>query len=85
MKLKNLCFTSLLLVFSAFSVVHSEEVESIENAYVQCGIGAAIFKNNKTAAIISNIIWDLGTTAISSQTSSPETCEGKKDDSRRLY
>ena len=39
-------------------------------------LGAAI--ENKSAgqilAIISNITWDLGTTAISSQLSSPDTC-----------
>lgn len=45
------------------------------NPYSDCGIGAAIFENN-TGAAISNVIWDLGTTAVVSATSSPETCEG---------
>lgn len=45
------------------------------NPYSDCGIGAAIFKND-IAASISNVIWDIGTTAITSALSSPETCEG---------
>jgi len=44
--------------------------------YTECGIGAALFKND-TAATISNIIWDLGTTAMTSATSSPEVCQAK--------
>jgi len=46
------------------------------NPFSDCGIGAAIFENN-TAASISNIIWDLGSTAITSATASPETCQAK--------
>ncbi len=29
-------------------------------------------------AVTSNIIWDIGTTAVTSATASPETCSGKK-------
>jgi len=50
--------------------------DDVESAYSQCGIGAAIFQKNETAAIISNVVWDLGTTALSSQTSSPSSCSG---------
>ena len=52
--------------------------ERIENAFEDCGIGAAIFPTNKTAAVFSNVIWDLGTTAVSSQTSSPSSCAGEQ-------
>jgi hypothetical protein len=45
------------------------------NPWADCGIGAAIFEND-TGAIISNVIWDLGTTAVTSMLVSPETCEG---------
>ncbi|MDG1004473.1 MAG: DUF3015 family protein [Emcibacteraceae bacterium] len=45
------------------------------NPFSDCGIGAALFENDAAAAI-SNIIWDLGTTAVTSGTASPETCEG---------
>ena len=45
------------------------------NPYSDCGIGAALFKND-IAATISNVIWDLGTTAVISGTASPDTCSG---------
>lgn len=46
--------------------------------YADCGIGAALFSENKTLAVTSNVIWDIGTTALTSATASPETCNGKK-------
>ncbi|CAB0150893.1 hypothetical protein PSI9734_01332 [Pseudidiomarina piscicola] len=46
------------------------------NPWQQCGIGAMIFPEHGLAAAISNIIWDLGTTAVTSATVSKETCEG---------
>ncbi len=53
--------------------------ESKPEAFPDCGIGAALFEND-TGAIISNVIWDLGTTALTSATASPETCEGWNPD-----
>jgi Protein of unknown function (DUF3015) len=50
---------------------------SAPNPYSDCGIGAALFKETKWAAVISNIIWDFGLTAITSATASPQTCSGK--------
>ncbi|GMM85873.1 DUF3015 family protein [Pseudoalteromonas sp. MTN2-4] len=46
------------------------------NPWADCGIGAMVFPDNGTAASISNIIWDLGTTAVSSNVSSQESCKG---------
>ncbi|MDC0598631.1 DUF3015 domain-containing protein [Gammaproteobacteria bacterium] len=46
------------------------------NPFVDCGIGAALFPNTHWAAVISNVIWDVGTTAVTSATMSPETCSG---------
>lgn len=66
---------SSALAFTATNV-SAQDTTEVENAFSQCGIGAAIFTKNETAAIISNIIWDLGTTALSSQTSSPDSCTG---------
>jgi hypothetical protein len=37
-----------------------------------------LFKETHWAAVTSNIIWDLGITAITSATASPQTCSGKK-------
>jgi hypothetical protein len=48
------------------------------NPYSDCGIGAAIFSGTPWAAATSNVIWDLGSTAVTSATSSPQTCSGKK-------
>jgi hypothetical protein len=48
------------------------------NPWADCGIGASIFTETKWAAVTSNIIWDLGITAITSATSSPQTCSGKR-------
>ncbi|PKF50967.1 DUF3015 family protein [Enterovibrio nigricans] len=48
------------------------------NPWTQCGIGAMIFEDNGTAAAISNVIWDLGTTAVSSKISSEDTCKGSE-------
>lgn len=47
------------------------------NPYSNCGIGAAIFPTVPWAAATSNVIWDVGTTAVSSATLSPETCNSK--------
>jgi hypothetical protein len=48
------------------------------NPYTECGIGAAIFKDVDWAAATSNVIWDLGSTALTSALSSPELCNPKK-------
>lgn len=54
------------------------------NPYSDCGIGAAIFSKNSAAAAISNVIWDLGSTAVTSATLSPETCSGEKVDTAKF-
>lgn len=46
------------------------------NPWTECGIGAMIFDNNGAAAAISNIIWDLGTTAVTTKVSSESSCAG---------
>lgn len=47
------------------------------NPFSDCGIGAALFPETAWAAVTSNIIWDIGTTAVTSATLSPGTCSGK--------
>ena len=51
---------------------------SFGDIYKECGLGAMIFDDTPVAAAVSNIIWDLGTTAVSSNISSKESCEGSK-------
>jgi Protein of unknown function (DUF3015) len=46
------------------------------NPWTECGIGAMLFSTVPVAALISNIIWDLGTTAVSSNFSSQDSCKG---------
>ncbi|MBX2834437.1 MAG: DUF3015 domain-containing protein [Micavibrio sp.] len=56
------------------------EVGTGPNPYTDCGIGAALFTSPDYhwAAVLSNVIWDLGTTAVTSAVSSPETCSKSK-------
>lgn len=48
------------------------------NPWVDCGIGAMIFSETKWAAVTSNILWDYGTTAVTSASASPNTCESSR-------
>lgn len=48
------------------------------NPFTDCGIGAALFPDTHWAAVSSNVIWDIGSTAVTSATMSPQTCSGKK-------
>lgn len=56
-----------------------------KNAWTQCGIGAMIFTKTGWAAAISNIIWDLGTTATSSSSTSPSQCNGSGSVGKMIY
>lgn len=58
------------------STLFTSSAMAVKNPWKECGIGAIIFDENGVAAAISNIIWDLGTTAVSSKVSSAESCEG---------
>ena len=77
---------SMLLVSVAVAALASSMTAFAEdktpgsgpNPYADCGIGASLFTETKWAAVTSNVIWDVGTTAITSATSSPQTCSGKK-------
>ena len=68
------------ILVSSTSLVFSQEKEagSGPNPFTDCGIGGAIFPETGWAAATSNIIWDAGTTGITSATVSPESCNGKK-------
>jgi len=43
-----------------------------------CGIGAMIFDTEPVFAAISNVTWDSGTSASSSSSTSPDSCEGEE-------
>jgi hypothetical protein len=65
----------LLVVLSVCMMV--ETASAAKNVWRECGIGGMLFKETGWAAIVSNIIWDLGSTATSSNMSSADLCEGK--------
>lgn len=69
--------SAAILATAALASTQSFAAEPI-NPWKHCGIGAMIFDDNGTAAAISNIIWDLGTTAVSSKVTSEGSCEGKR-------
>ncbi len=73
-------FTTLIGTALAATVLLSSNAQSREfgDIYMECGLGAMIFPTNNTMAAISNVTWDLGTTAVSSDASSPESCKGQK-------
>lgn len=79
MPLKKLAALSLLSFAVAASSVAAQDKTpgSGPNPFTDCGIGAALFPNTHWAAVTSNVIWDIGTTAVTSATASPQTCNGK--------
>ena len=66
------CATS----FSATAASAQGMGDSDVNPWQECGIGAMVFPENGVASAISNVIWDLGTTAVTSAISSPDQCKG---------
>ena len=69
---------SLLVSVATQSFAEDKKVGTGPNPYRDCGIGAALFPDTNWAAVSSNVIWDVGTTAVTSATMSPETCSGKE-------
>lgn len=84
--LKKIAFASVVAAMIPFSTANADlgskfkKVETgrtIEQVYKECGIGGALFGNSSPIlAIISNVTWDWGTTAATSNSMSPETCQG---------
>jgi hypothetical protein len=77
--------TNLALLIGACALLSlgsasAQDTDTELNPWQHCGIGAAIFDDNETAAAISNVIWDSGTTAITSATASPDTCSSTQID-----
>jgi hypothetical protein len=66
-----------LLLASVSTVSFAQEKKKVLNPWIDCGIGAMIFEDIGWAAAISNVIWDLGTTAVTSDQSSQNTCNSK--------
>jgi len=72
---------ALLVMSAALSVAAPAQAKSnysLQHIYTQCGIGGLIFgKISPVLAVISNVTWDLGTTAALSDSLSPNLCGGQ--------
>ncbi len=85
--MKNFLTIALVALITMPLTAQAEKAQgSGPNPYTECGIGAAIFRDADLywAAATSNVIWDLGTTAISSAISSPEMCNPKRIKTAKL-
>lgn len=77
MKLGKIIILTVLTVFSLNTLASDKAVGTGPNPFSDCGIGAALFPKTPLAAVLSNTFWDAGTTALTSATASPETCNAK--------
>ena len=60
----------------AMSAQAADTGRSFADIYTDCGLGAMIAPDSDAVAAVTNVTWDLGTTAISSNATSPDTCKG---------
>ena len=67
-------------VAAAVSIVpvQSAVARDLGAIYTDCGLGGLIAQKTPWLAVTTNIVWDLGTTATSSDLSTPESCKGGK-------
>ena len=63
-----------VLLFAAYA--HPAMARDFADIYSDCGIGSIIAPHNSGVAAVTNVTWDSGTTAISSNISSPDSCKG---------
>lgn len=68
----------LAYVSAFFMPVQHVAAREFADIYTECGLGAMIAPNNAAVAAVTNVTWDLGTTAISSNASSADSCKGGK-------
>lgn len=74
-KVLNLTGASVVLLLAFAQPASAREFADI---YTDCGLGALIAPNNGAVAAVTNVTWDSGTTAVSSDASSAESCKGGK-------
>ncbi|NQZ20969.1 MAG: DUF3015 family protein [Colwellia sp.] len=80
--MKTAIITTLMVGALTIATINSAAAETVTmkklNPWTDCGIGAMIFTSNGAAAAISNVIWDLGTTAVTSNISSQNACASEQ-------
>ena len=76
MKIVRLMIIATAMVFTFPAQTSAREFADI---YTECGLGAMIAPSNAAVAAVTNVTWDSGTTAISSNASSPDSCKGGQE------
>lgn len=71
-------FKALSIVSFALFAISPASAEKDLNPWQDCGIGSMVFPDNGTASAISNVIWDLGTTAVTSASASEDNCASNR-------
>jgi len=77
----------MLKIMKVFSITtltllafyQSSMAREFADIYTDCGLGAMIAPTNSAVAAVTNVTFDLGTTAISSNMSSPDSCNGGQE------
>lgn len=79
--LRSIRVATVVAVVAFGLLVNSQTSMSREFAdiYTDCGLGAMIAPKTPGVAAVTNVTWDLGTTAVSSNISSPDACVGGKE------
>jgi hypothetical protein len=84
MNMKKTITTLAAIVALSLASTHSFAQDSKLNPWQDCGIGAMVFPDNSVAAAISNVIWDLGTTAVTSASASEDNCNATRVQTARF-
>ncbi|XOF32360.1 MAG: DUF3015 family protein [Candidatus Electrothrix sp. YB6] len=63
---------------ASLSLAQTAAAREFAEIYIDCGLGAMIAPRTPVVAAVTNVTFDLGTTAILSNISSPETCMGEQ-------
>jgi hypothetical protein len=75
---KNTLKTVTLTFAASLLLAQAAGAREFADIYTDCGLGALIAPRTPAVAAVTNVTFDLGTTAIISNVSSPETCQGGK-------
>lgn len=80
--MKSILMIGVAVIALQISAVNAQSANrEFADIYTDCGLGAMIAPRNDAVAAVTNVTWDLGTTAISSNATSPDTCAGGKGSS----
>lgn len=77
--MKTLLSTAALVAATSCGMAHAQgeatgakKKRAFADIYTECGLGTMIAPKNAAVAAVTNVTWDLGTTAISSDDSSED-------------